>query len=282
MGYKGGEKKIDEIARELKVGTILEGSVRKAGDKLRITVQLIDSESSDHLWSENYDRKLDDIFAIQSDIAGKAAEALKVQLLASEERRIEKKATENLEAYQLYLQGRYFWNKRTKEGLMKGIGYFEQAIGKDPKYALAYAGLAECYSILGNNGHLPGKEVYPQAKVAAMRAVELDDKLAEVHTALAFVKYHDFDFSGAEKAIKQAIELNPSFATAHYYYGDFLLWIVGRTDEGIAEHVRAQELDPLSLIISAGLGGAFTIARRYDEAVEQLQKTRDMSGFCKR
>lgn len=275
MGYKGGEKKIDEIARELRVGTILEGSVRKAGDKLRITVQLIDSESSDHLWSENYDRKLDDVFAIQSDIAGKA-EALKVKLLGSEERRIEKKATENLEAYQLYLQGRYFWNKRTKEGLMKGIEYFEQAIRKDPNYALAYAGLAECYSILGNNGLLPPKEVYPQAKVAAMRALELDDKLAEVQTALAFVKYHDFDFSGAEKGIKQAIELNPSFATAHYYYADFLLWIVGRTDEGIAEHKRAQELDPLSLIVSAGLGGALYLARRYDEAVEQLQKTLEM------
>ncbi len=159
---------------------------------------------------------------------------------------------------------------------MKGVEYFQQAIDGDPNYALAYAGMAECYSILGNNGHLPPKEVYPKARVAVTRALELDPDLAEVQTALASDRFHHFDFSGAVSALKRAIELNPSFATAHQYYGNVILWVFGRTDEAIAEHRRAQELDPFSLIISVGLGVAFYVARRYDEAMEQLQKTLEM------
>jgi TolB-like protein len=272
MTYKGKGKKIDEIGWELRVGTILEGSVRKAGDKLRIAIQLIDVQSQEHLWSQDYARELKDVFAIQSDVAQNVAEALKVQLLAGEKQRIEKKGTESLEAYNLYLKSRYYWDKRNKETLKKGIEYFEQAIEKDPNYAQAYVGLADSYSISGAYGFLPSKEVFPKAKVAAMKALERDDTLAEAHASLGYARYYDdWDWSEAEKEFKRALELNPNSAISHYWYSTYLSAMV-RLDEGIAEAKRAQELDPLSLVVNASVGWSFWAARQYDQAIEQFQK----------
>ncbi|MCI0528067.1 MAG: tetratricopeptide repeat protein [Nitrospira sp.] len=267
-------KDIAEIGRELKVGTILEGSVRKSADRVRITTQLIDVETQEHLWSQDYDHELKDVFAIQSDVAQKVAEALKVQLLAGEKQQIEKQGTENLEAYNLYLKGRHFWNnKRTEEGLKKAIAYFEQAIEKDPNYALAYAGLADSYHILAAWGYLPTKEAYPRAKAAVERALELDDMFAETHNSLALIKLsYDWDWLGAEREFKRAFSLNPSYATAHHWYGNYLL-AMGRLDEAIAEAKQAQELDPFSLIINSHLGWTYYHARQYDQSIEQLRET---------
>jgi len=277
MRYKeSGSKDVAEIGRELKVGTVLEGSVRKSANKLRITAQLIDVQTQEHLWSRDYDRVLQDVFAIQSDIAQQVAEALKVRLLTGEKGQIEKKATEDLEAYTLYLKGRYFWNKRTEADLNKAILYFEQAIKIDSSYALAYSGLADSYSLLANRGYLSPKEACPRAKAAATKAVEIDDMLAEAHASLAHVKMaYDWDWLVAEREFKRAIELNPSYATAHQFYARYL-WEMERHDEAIAEIKRAEELDPLSLPISAGVGLALLKARRYDQAIEQLRKTQEM------
>ncbi|MCI0697473.1 protein kinase [candidate division KSB1 bacterium] len=277
MRYKvGGNKDVAEIGRELKVGTVLEGSVRKSANKLRITAQLIDVQTQEHLWSRNYDRVLQDVFAIQSDIAQQVAEALKVRLLTGEKGEIEKKATENLEAYTLYLKGRYFWNKRTEADINKAILHFEQAIKIDSTYALAYSGLADSYSLLANRGSLSSKEACPRAKAAAIKAVEIDDTLAEAHTSLGFVRMaYDWDWLVAEKEFKRAIDLNPSYAIAHQMYARYLSGM-GRHDEAIAEIKRAEELDPLSLPISAGVGQTFLKARRYDQAIEQLRKTQEM------
>ncbi|MCI0528171.1 MAG: hypothetical protein L0Y56_12100, partial [Nitrospira sp.] len=202
MKYKGKDKDIAEIGQALKVGTVLEGSVRKAGDKLRITVQLIDVASQGHLWSQDYDRELKDVFFIQSDIAKNVAEALQVQLLASEKQRIEKKGAENVEVYNLYLKGIYYIQKQTKEGLEKGKEYFEHAIEKDPSYALAYAGLARYYNILGVWAYLPPKETFPKAKAWAMKALELDGTLALAHNSLAYAMMrYDWNWEGFEKAL---------------------------------------------------------------------------------
>lgn len=219
---------------------------------------------------------LQDVFAIQSDIAQQVAEALKVRLLMGEKGQIEKKATENLEAYTLYLKGRYFWNKRTEADINKAILYFEQAIKIDSTYALAYSGLADSYSLLANGGYLSSKEACPRAKAAAIKAVEIDDTLAEAHASLAFIKMaYDWDWLVAEREFKRAIELNPSYAIAHQFYARYLSG-VGRHDEAIAEIKRAEELDPLSLPISAGVGQTFLKARQYDQAIEQLRKTQEM------
>jgi tetratricopeptide (TPR) repeat protein len=250
--------------------------VRKSANKLRITAQLIDVQTQEHLWSRDYDRVLQDVFAIQSDIAQQVAEALKVRLLMGEKGQIEKKATENLEAYTLYLKGRYFWNKRTEADINKAILYFEQAIKIDSTYALAYSGLADSYSLLANGGYLSSKEACPRAKAAAIKAVEIDDTLAEAHASLAFIKMaYDWDWLVAEREFKRAIELNPSYAIAHQFYARYLSG-VGRHDEAIAEIKRAEELDPLSLPISAGVGQTFLKARQYDQAIEQLRKTQEM------
>ncbi|MCI0560210.1 MAG: tetratricopeptide repeat protein, partial [Nitrososphaera sp.] len=257
----------------MKVGSVLEGSVRKSENAVRITVQLIDTQSQVLLWSQDYDRELKDVFAIQSDIAEQVAEALKLQLVTEEALQIEKKGTENLEAYPLYLKGRYYLNKRTLEGIKKGIEHFEQAIEKDPNYALAYAGLADSYNLLAAYGFLPPKEAYPRARAAAEKALEINDTLAEAQTSLAFVKHRfDWDWSGAEEAFEQALDLNPSYATTHHWYAFYLIQM-GRIEESFAEIKRAQELDPLSLIINTDVGRVFYYARQYDRTIEECQKT---------
>jgi len=264
---------LSEIAKQLGVANILEGSVQRSGDQVRVNVQLIKAATDAHLWADTFDRKLTDIFAVESDIAKTIAETLQAKLTGSEKTAIAKRPTSNTEAYELYLKGRFFWNKRTGADLRTAIEYFNQALGKDPGYALAYVGLADSYAVLHFYGAASPADSFPQAKAAAKRAVELEDTLGEAHTALAFVlSTYDWDFAASDKEYQRAIELNPNYATAHHWYGETLA-ITGRFDEGIAESKRAQELDPLSLIINADLGEVYTFARQYDKAIELLRKT---------
>ena len=277
MQYKGAVKSISDISRELGVGTVLEGSIRKAGEQLRITVQLIDAQNQEHLWSQDYDRKLQDVFAIQCDVAQRVAEALKVQLLAREERQILKKATENLEAFGLYLKGRYYWNKRTAEGFTKAIDHFQEAIGKDPTYALAHAGIADSYALLGDTGvaAIPPKEAFAKAKAAAQKAIQIDGSLAEAHTSLGHLKMHDFDWSGAEMEFTRAVELNPNYATTYHWYA-FYFAVNEKHNEAISAINRALNLDPVSLAISTDVGVLYYYARQYDQAIAQYLKTLEM------
>ena len=272
FSFKGKELGIQEIGKKLNVEMVLEGSLRKAGNKLRITVQLVNVADGFPLWSEKYERDEADIFLLQDKISLAIVDKLKVKLLGEEKEKIVKRHTENLEAYNLYLQGRYFWSKRGEEGLRKSVDYFEQAIKKDPAYALAYAGLADSYIAIGAWNLLPSKDVFPKARAAVLKALELDDELAEAHNALAAIKkYYDWDFPGAEKEHKRAIELNPNYPTAHQWYAEFLL-TMERFDEAIAEAKRAQELDPLSPIIYYSGAEVFYFSRQYDKAIEQFKK----------
>jgi len=276
MRYKGTSKSVAEIGQELKVGTVLEGSVRKAGDKLRITVQLIDVLSEAHLWSQKYDRELEDVFAIQSDVAHRVAEELEIELVREDKAQLEQRPTQNLKAYTLYLKGRYFWNKRISEEMKKAIEYFEQAIEVDPKYALAYAGLADCYSLLPQAGLLSATEAFPKARAAALKALELDDSLAEAHASLALALDYAWAWEEAERAYRRAVELRPGYATAHHWYALYLM-DMARFNEAFREMDQAHELDPLSLALNRDLGRLFYYARQYDSALEQLQSTVEMS-----
>jgi len=270
MGYKTGPKKIDEIGRDLGDGTILEGSVRKAGERLRITVQLIDAESSDHLWSESYDRELKDVFAIQTDISKTVADALKVKLLLQEKSQIEKKQTDNPEAYVLYLKGRTHWSTRSEDGINRAIKLFEEAIARDPHYALAITGLADCYVMLGMYGYRRPNAVFPQAKELALKALALDDNLAEPHASLSETMCHYYyDWAKAESELKRALEINPNFSQAHAWFGACLLASRGRFDEALRESKKAEELDPRSALMASELGRVLYFMRRYDEAIEQ-------------
>ncbi len=272
--YKGLTKPVVEIGRELNVGTVLEGSVRVAGKKLRITAQLIDAGTEEHLWSETYDRNLEDAFSIQSEIAKRIARALKVRVLQSETLRLEKKATGIPEAYSLYFKGRHSLNTRTEKGLKDAIQKFESSIKRDPKFALAYTGLADAYSILASYSleYVPPKEGFPKAKTAAERALSLDDHLAEAHASLGLVKfYYEWDWNGAEAEFKKALELNPGYAQAHQYYADFVKSF-GRFDEALEEMKKALTLDPLSYSINTGIGHVLYLSRQYDLAVDQYRK----------
>jgi serine/threonine-protein kinase len=276
MRYKSSEKDPRVIGRELEVSTILQGSVRIEKDVVRVTAELLNVKDGFQMWSDIYEQKLEGVFMIQSDIAENIVRTLKMELSPEDKERFQKKHTENLEAYNLYLQGRYFWNKRTDEGLKKSVNYFEAAIEKDPGYALAYAGLADSYITLGDWLVLPPKEAYPEAKKTATKALEIDDLLAEAHNAIAYVKYmYEWGWHGAEEGFKRAIALNPNYATAHQFYAEFLV-MMGRFDEASKEIKRAQELDPLSLIINAVAGWSFSYARKYDKAIEQYKKILEM------
>ena len=275
--YKGKETDPAEVARQLGVRAIFKGRLTQRGDTLAISAELIDGRNDDHLWGQQYNRKLADIFALQDEIAREITNTLRLRLTAQDEKRLAKRYTENVEAYQDYLKGRYLWDKKTEEGFEKGIEYFQQAIAKDPTYALAYAGLADSYTGLAGFGFVPPKEGYPKALEAALKALEIDDKLAEAHASLAFTKSnYDWDWSGAEQEFKRAIELNPGASTAHHFYGLALAYMGGRFEEAIDESKRAVELDPLSLIINADLGHVFYEARKYDQAIEQERKTLEM------
>ena len=277
MKYKGTSQDIAEIGRALQVGTILEGSVRKAGNQVRITAQLIDVASQAHLWSEDYDRALADIFAVQADIAQQVAEALQITLLADEKAQIEQQHIADLESYNLYLKGLYFYNQGGV-ALEKSRSYLEQAIERDPAYAMAYARLADLYTKLWTN--MPHQEAYAKARAAAEKALELDDGLAEAHSALAIVKvYADRDWSGADREFQKAIALNPSAALAHAEYGHKLLSpVMGRYDDALAKLKRAQELDPLSVWISTQIAWVYYHARRWDQSIAQFQRTLELGS----
>ena len=275
FAFKSKNEDIETIGQQLRVGTVLEGSVRKAGSKLRITTQLINVADGFHLWSEDYDRDLADVFAIESDVAQRVADALKVTLLAAERQRLEQKPTDDLEAHQLYLKGRFYAGKYTKDGLNKGAEYFRQAIAIDPNYALAYSGLAYDY-VLTTDWTLPAKEAMPKAKEAATKALAIDDTLAEAHAFLAMVYFwFDWDWSGSEREFKRAIELDPNSAVVRDFYG-YCLGQLGYIEPALTECERALQIDPLSLEANSGLGVCLFFARRYDEALEQLHRTIDM------
>jgi TolB-like protein/tetratricopeptide (TPR) repeat protein len=272
---------LPQIAKQLGVAHVLEGSVQKANDQIRVNVQLINALTDTHLWAETFDRKLTDIFAVESEIAKTITDTLQAKLSGSEQHAIAARPTENTEAHQLYLKGRFFWNKRTANDLKKSIEYFEQAIAADPNYALAYAGIADAYVWLPGYTAGTPQDCYPKAKAAATKALQLDDTLAEAHTTLALAIWlYDFDASQAIKEFQRAIELNPNYAIAHQQYGNNTLSALGRFDDAIVEGKRAVELDPLSLVINTDMGSDYYYARRYDEAIAQLHKTLEMDpGF---
>jgi TolB-like protein/tetratricopeptide (TPR) repeat protein len=272
---------LPQIAKQLGVAHVLEGSVQKANDQIRVNVQLINALTDTHLWAETFDRKLTDIFAVESEIAKTITDTLQAKLSGSEQHAIAARPTENTEAHQLYLKGRFFWNKRTANDLKKSIEYFEQAIAVDPNYALAYAGIADAYVWLPGYTAGAPRDCYPKAKAAATKALQLDDTLAEAHTTLALAIWlYDFDASQAIREFQRAIELNQNYAIAHQQYGNNTLSAVGRFDDAIGEGKRAVELDPLSLVINTDMGSDYYYARRYDEAIAQLHKTLEMDpGF---
>lgn len=271
--YRSKPDNLRDIAQQLGVTNILEGSVQRAGEQVRITVQLINALNDSHLWADTYDRKLIDTFAVESDVAQKIAGSLEAKLSGSEKRAIAARPTENSEAYQLFLKGRFFWNKRTGADLHTAANYFEQAVAADANFAGAYAGLADADLLIPVFGAGAPREFFPKAMTAARRAIELDDASGEGHTALAQLLMFDFKFPESEHEFRRAIELNPNYATAHHWLGNSLLVTLGRFDEAVKEGERAIELDPLSLIINADLGSTLMIARRYDEAIAQLQRT---------
>jgi TolB-like protein/Tfp pilus assembly protein PilF len=273
VSFKGEERDMREIGEELNVNTVLRGSVQKAGNRLRITAQLINVADESLLWSEQYNREFNDLFSIQDEISFAIVDKLKVNLLGEERAGLIKRYTENIEAFNLYLKGRYFWNKRTEEGLKKAIEYFEEALEVDPDYALAYAGLADSYVLLPYYSSFPPKEAYLRAKESALKAVEIDNTLAEAHTSLAEVKtILGWDWEEAEIEFRRAVELNPGYAIGHHWFSNYLLYM-GRFDEALNEIKIALNLDPLSLIINRDLGELFFYSRQYDKAIEQYQKT---------
>jgi TolB-like protein/Tfp pilus assembly protein PilF len=275
FAFKGKDISIPKIAAELGVEHVLEGSVRMAGDRVRITAQLIDVKTDSHLWSESYDRDLSDIFAIQTDIAEQIARALETTLTPVERENIERKPTEDLETYNLYLLGRFQWNKFSEDGVKKARAYYEQAIARDSSFARAYAGLADVYLVLGGLGlyDTPPKEVIPKAKSAAQRAIALDPNLGEAHGSLGlFYLWFEGDWAAAEHQLKRGIEVDPNSALAHTDYSHYLT-AVGRHEQAIREVRRALELDPVSPLIYENAAGASHNARRFDEALDYCQRS---------
>jgi len=275
MHYKETEKPLPEIARELHVDAVVEGSVQRSENRVRITAQLIRAATDQHLWADSYERNLQDILGLQNEVAHAITQQIEGRLSQKNEAGRESFRPVNPEAYEAYLKGRYFWNKRDRASLEKGLGYFNEAIAKDPNYALAYAGLADVYVVIGSDWATAPKDVNEKAKAAAQKALTIDDSLVEAHTSLASIYHNEWNWQGAEREFKRAIELNPSYATAHHWYSIYLA-TAGRFDESVMEAKKAVELDPLSLIISASLGNRLNEARRYEEAANQCRKTLDM------
>lgn len=274
--YKGKDVDPQAAGRELKVDTVLVGKVVRKGDSLIVQADLVDVADGTQLWGERYNRKMSDVLAVQEEIAGEISAKLQPRLTGEERERLAKRYTNDTDAYQLYLQGRYHWNKRTAEDLKKSVSYFEQAIARDSRFALAYAGLADSYIALPGYAAVPSREAQPKVAAAAMKALEIDDTLAEAHIVVAGLKhYYEWDFAGAEREYKRGIELSPNYAAAHQRYSEFLS-TMGRHDEAIAVGERARELDPFSLVINSVLGRVLSTARQHDRAIEQLQKTLEL------
>ena len=278
MVYKGARKPLPQIARELHVDAVVEGTVLRAGDQVRITAQLIDASTDKHLWSQSYQGELRDTLALQDRVARAIADQIQINLTPREQAALKSVRVVNPEAYESYLKGRYFWNKRTADGLRVALAYFNQAIEEEPKYAQAYSGLTDTYALLGDWQYavMTPRDAYPKAKAAALKAVELDSALGEAHNSLAFVlDGFDWDLDSGGKEFRRAIELSPGYATAHHWYA-WHLGYLGRYDEAIAEMRKAESLDPLSLIINADLAELLVIARSYDESMRQSRKTIEM------
>jgi TolB-like protein len=274
--YKGKDTNAQTIGKELNVQAILNGRVVQRGQDLILYVELVDTATENVLWKQTFNKTMSNLVALQSDIARDVADKLRVRLSGTDEQKLAKRYTDNPEAYQLYLKGRFYWNQRTGEALKKSIEYFNQAIEKDSSYALAYAGIADAYSLLPSYGGNSTRESYPKAEAAAKRALELDDTLAEAHASLGQVLIEEWNLPDSNREMQRAITLNPNYATAHHWYACNNLLVMRRFDEAIAEGKRAQELDPFSLIINADLGFDYIYARQYDKAIEQLRKTIEM------
>lgn len=274
--YKGTEVDPRTVGRELGVRAVLTGRIAQRGDDLTISSDLVDTQRDRELWGEHYSRRISDLAAVQEEIERQISTNLRLRLTSEEKKRLSKGTTENPEAYQFYLKGRYSWNKRTLPDGQKAIDYFQQAVEKDPGYALAYAGLADCYGLgFGSLSPLPPREAIPRAKIAAMKALELDGTLSEAHTSLANAFSNDYDWPGAEKEFRRAIELKPSYATAHEWYSQYLAEM-GRLDEALAEAKQAERLDPLSPSIVWNEGWVLMFARNYDRAIQQFQKALEL------
>ncbi len=251
---------------------VLTGRMMYGGGSLRIGAELVDVATGSQLWGAQYDRKPGDIFVVQDEISNEISGKLRLQLTRKEKKRLTRHYTKNAEAYRLYLQGRHYWNRWTEEGFYKAIEYFRQAVEKDPSYALAHAGLADSYVLLGWNSYLPPKEAFPKGKAEAMAALQLDPDLAEAHTPLAAVLWlHDWQWEEAQAEFERSLELGSAYATANHWYAEYVM-TMGRHGEAMARMKKSQDLDPLSLIINVAVGWAFYFARRYDEAIEQLRR----------
>ena len=280
MVYKGARKPLPQIARELNVDAVVEGTVLHSGDQVRITAQLIEASTDKHLWSQSYEGQLRDTLALQNRVASAIADQIRINLTPREQAALGSAKAVNPEAYQSYLKGRYFWNKRTADGLKAALAYFNQAIDEDPQYAQAYSGLADTYALLGDwqYGAMSFKEALPKAKAAAIKALELDSSLSEAHTSLGYsLRAFDWDFDSAGKEFQRAIELNPGYATAHHWNA-MNLALLGRPQEALVEMRKAENLDPLSLIINADLAEFLLLTHSYDESVEQGRKLIEMDS----
>lgn len=276
MAYRITGKTVQQIGRELAVDYVVESSLRTDGDRMRVTAQLIRVQDQTHLWSANYDRTLRDLFSLEDEVAQAIALNIGVKLQATAQLRLASARSVNPDAYLAYLEGRYYWNRRSPEALEQAITHFQRAIQLDPSYALAYDGLADAYSSQCLISDVPPMEVFPKAKAAVLKALELDDQLAETHTSLAYLKFwYDWDWNGAEAEFKRALGLNPGYATAHQWYAEFLR-LMGRQEEAMAENRKALALDPLSLIINMESGLPYYLERRYDEAIPYYRKTLEL------
>jgi TolB-like protein/DNA-binding winged helix-turn-helix (wHTH) protein/Flp pilus assembly protein TadD len=278
MAYKHARKPLPQIARELNVDAVVEGTVLRSGEQVRITAQLIEASSDKHLWSQSYEGELRDTLALQNQVARAIADQIRINLNSQEQAALKNVRVVNPQAYESFLKGRYFWNKRTADSLKVALAYFNQAIDEDPKYAESYSGLADTYALLGDWQYaaMTAKEALPKAKSAAIKALELDSALGEAHNSLAFcLDGFDWDFDSAGKEFRRAIELNPGYATAHHWYA-WHLSLLGRYDEAVVEMRKAQNLDPLSIIINADLAELLVLAHSYDESIRQSRKTIEM------
>ena len=278
MAYKGTHKPLSEIARDLKVDAVVEGTVLKAGNRVRITAELVQVSTDHHLWADTYESPLGDVLALQNRVSSAIVDQIRINLSPEDKQRLAKNPSVSPAAYEDYLKGRYYWNKRSSDGFTKAIGYFEDATRRDPQYALAYAGLADCYGIIGATiyGSLPAAEAAPKAKAAATRALEIDPTLAEAETSLATAKFnYDWDWAGAAQGFQHAIQMDPRYATAYQRYSLYSI-AMGRFDESLEQIKTARELDPLSISINSSLGWRLYLARQYDRSIEQLRDTLEM------